>query len=178
MATTSFARAAVTGSWALLILAALPHAQQPTFKSRVDLVTVDATVLDRDGRPVEGLSPDDFSLLVDGQPRRIASLQYVTYAAPPADAAVPAAAPAASVQHLDGRVLLIAVDQANIRRVEDQLQKMQARSSVLASAADGPVGIPEDFNEHMTVTYDLLHIAFQGDISRVFSFMLGHEGSG
>jgi hypothetical protein len=30
----------------------------------------------------------------------------------------------------------------------------------------------------MTVTYDLLHLAFQGDISRVFSFMLGHEGSG
>ena len=55
---------------------------------------------------------------------------------------------------------------------------MQARSSALTNAADGPVGIPEDFNEHMTVTYDLLHIAFQGDISRVFSFMLGHEGSG
>jgi hypothetical protein len=66
----------------------------------------------------------------------------------------------------------------NIRRVEDQLQKMQARSSVLASASDGPIGIPEDFNEHVTVTYDLLHIAFQGDISRVFTFMLGHEGSG
>jgi hypothetical protein len=55
---------------------------------------------------------------------------------------------------------------------------MQARSDALSNAADGPVGIPEDFNDHMTVTYDLLHIAFQGDISRVFSFMLGHEGSG
>ena len=66
----------------------------------------------------------------------------------------------------------------NIRRVEDQLQKMQARSNALSTAADGPVGIPEDFNEHVTITYDLLHIAFQGDISRVFSFMLGHEGSG
>src|SRR5687768_1310341 len=66
----------------------------------------------------------------------------------------------------------------NIRRVEEQLQKMQARSGALTNAADGPVGIPEDFNEHVTVTYDLLHIAFQGDISRVFSFMLGHEGSG
>jgi len=30
----------------------------------------------------------------------------------------------------------------------------------------------------MTVTYDLLHLAFQGDLTRVFSFMLGHEGSG
>lgn len=67
---------------------------------------------------------------------------------------------------------------ANIRRVEDQLQKMEARSGVLSHAVGGPVGIPEDFDAHMTVTYDLLHLAFQGDITRVFSFMLGHEGSG
>jgi hypothetical protein len=67
---------------------------------------------------------------------------------------------------------------ANIRRVEDQLQKMEARSGTLSHATDGPVGIPEDFDEHMTITYDLLHLAFQGDITRVFSFMLGHEGSG
>ena len=66
----------------------------------------------------------------------------------------------------------------NIRRVEEQLQKMEARSSVLATATGAPVGIPEDFDEHMTVTYDLLHLAFQGDITRVFSFMLGHEASG
>ena len=52
-----------------------------------------------------------------------------------------------------------------------------ARSSAI-DAATAPVGIPEDFDQHMTVTYDLLHLAFQGDITRVFSFMLGHEASG
>jgi VWFA-related protein len=155
MATTSFARAAVTGSWALLILAALPHAQQPTFKSRVDLVTVDATVLDRDGRPVEGLSPDDFSLLVDGQPRRIASLQYVTYAAPPADAAVPAAAPAASVQHLDGRVLLMAVDQANIRRVEGGAALKAAAAFIdTLSPADRIAAVPVETGDAIEFTPD------------------------
>jgi hypothetical protein len=66
----------------------------------------------------------------------------------------------------------------NIRRVEEQLAKMQARSSVVMNTPEGPVGIPDNFDEHMTVTYDLLHLAFQGDISRVFSFMVGHEGSG
>src|SRR5690554_6088821 len=66
----------------------------------------------------------------------------------------------------------------NVRRVETQLQKMEARSGVLTDAPGAPVGIPEDFNEHVTVTYDLLHLAYQGDITRVFSFMLGHEGSG
>jgi hypothetical protein len=65
----------------------------------------------------------------------------------------------------------------NVRRVEQQLQKMEARSDTLAAAPDAPVGIPDAFDDHLTVTYDLLHLAFQGDISRVFTFMLGHEGS-
>ncbi len=65
----------------------------------------------------------------------------------------------------------------NVRRVELQLQKMAARSDTLAAAPDAPVGIPDSFDDHLTVTYDLMHLAFQGDISRVFTFMLGHEAS-
>jgi len=66
----------------------------------------------------------------------------------------------------------------NVRRVEEQLQKMAARATVIQNTSNGPVGIPEDFDEHMTVTYDLLHLAYQGDMTRVFSFMLGHEATG
>lgn len=65
----------------------------------------------------------------------------------------------------------------NVRRVELQLQKMEARSDTLAEAPAAPIGIPDSFDEHLGVTYDLLHLAFQGDITRVFTFMLGHEGS-
>jgi hypothetical protein len=65
----------------------------------------------------------------------------------------------------------------NVRRVEESLSKMQARADTLAAAPDAPVGIPDNFDDHLTVTYDLLHLAFQGDITRVFTFMLGHEGS-
>ena len=66
----------------------------------------------------------------------------------------------------------------NIRRIEDQIQRLSARSSVIANTADGPVGIPESFDEHMTLTYDLMHLAWQGDMTRVFSFMTGHEATG
>lgn len=66
----------------------------------------------------------------------------------------------------------------NVRRVETQVKKLQARSDALANAGDAPIGIPEDFDKHMTVTYDLLHLALQGDVTRVFSFMVGHEASG
>jgi Protein of unknown function (DUF1552) len=66
----------------------------------------------------------------------------------------------------------------NVWRVEQQLQNMEARSDSLANAPAAPVGIPDDFDEHLTLTYDLMHLAFQGDITRVFTFMLGHEGTG
>ena len=66
----------------------------------------------------------------------------------------------------------------NIRRIEDQIQRLSARSNVIANTEGGPVGIPEDFDAHMTVTYDLMHLAWQGDMTRVFSFMTGHEASG
>ena len=66
----------------------------------------------------------------------------------------------------------------NIRRIEGQIQKLSTRSSVIADTTDGPVGIPDDFDAHMTVTYDLMRLAYQGDMTRVFSFMVGHEASG
>jgi hypothetical protein len=66
----------------------------------------------------------------------------------------------------------------NVRRVEQQLEKMEARRDTLEDAPASPIGIPGAFDDHLTVTYDLLHLAFQGDISRVFTFMLGHEASG
>ncbi len=66
----------------------------------------------------------------------------------------------------------------NIRRTESQIQRLSSRSGVIANTADGPVGIPASFDEHMSLTYDLMHLAFQGDMTRVFSFMVGHEASG
>ena len=66
----------------------------------------------------------------------------------------------------------------NVRRIEDQIQKLSTRSAIIAETEGGPVGIPEDFDTHMTLTYDLIYLAFQGDMTRVFSFMTGHEATG
>src|SRR3954447_10505229 len=69
----------------LLAVGASAQEQQPpqqpprtTFKSTVDLVPVDVNVLDKSGRPVSDLTSTDFSLTVDGQPRRIASTQFIS----------------------------------------------------------------------------------------------------
>src|SRR5437773_12432953 len=64
---------------------------------------------------------------------------------------------------------------SNIRQVEQQLDRMETRLGAVGTNAEAPIGMPEAFDDHMSVTYNLMHLAFQGDISRVFTFMIGHE---
>jgi hypothetical protein len=66
----------------------------------------------------------------------------------------------------------------NIRQVEMQLDRMDARAASVPEGAVAPLGLPDNVDDHLTVTYDLMLLAFQADISRVFTFMVGHEGSG
>jgi hypothetical protein len=66
----------------------------------------------------------------------------------------------------------------NIREVEQQLDRMDARAAAVPEGAVAPLGLPDNIDDHLTVTYDLMLLAFQADISRVFTFMVGHEGSG
>ena len=53
-----------------------------TFASGVDLVQVDAMVLDRDGNAVTGLTADDFEVFEDGVPRQVVSFQPVVVSPP------------------------------------------------------------------------------------------------
>ena len=93
--------------------------QQPTFRSGVDLVTVDATVVAGDGRPLDNLGPDDFRLTVDGHPRRLLSAQFVSQATRGARSPRPAAAHFSSNEDEDaGRLVVVAVDEAHLRRLE------------------------------------------------------------
>ena len=55
---------------------------QLTFRSGVDVVAVDVTVLDRNGLPVLDLEPDDFVVRVDGQPREVVSARLLQFAPP------------------------------------------------------------------------------------------------
>ena len=61
----------------LVVVSLAGQAQEPVFRAGVDLVTVDAIVVDKDGRPVTGLTADDFVLTVDGKPRAIDAFELV-----------------------------------------------------------------------------------------------------
>ncbi len=55
-----------------------PQLAPQRFDARAEVVLVDVSVLDRDGRPVEGLAAADFDLIVNGQPRAIQNIQYIS----------------------------------------------------------------------------------------------------
>jgi VWFA-related protein len=87
----------------LLVSAAFPSAQQPpqqppsdlpTFRSSARLVVQTVTVTGRDGRPIEGLTPEDFIVTEDGERQEVSFVEYQQLAewaaSLPADA-VPAA---------------------------------------------------------------------------------------
>ena len=65
----------------------------------------------------------------------------------------------------------------NLREIERRIAKAEKQNSeTLGSAApDAPVGIPDSFEEHASLLFDLWAIAFQADITRVVSFMLARE---
>jgi VWFA-related protein len=54
--------------------------QEPVFPTATQLVTIDAVVVDRDGRPVRGLTRADFELDEDGETRAISHFEAVTVA--------------------------------------------------------------------------------------------------
>ncbi len=63
--------------------------QVPVFTSEVELITVDAAVLDEEGRPVAGLTQDDFTLKEDGRAVEIARFESFVIEPAPAEAAEP-----------------------------------------------------------------------------------------
>ena len=108
-------------SLALASCLALPAAigsQQTVFRSGVDLVTVDVSVVDGKGSPVQGISADRFNVRVDGLQRRVVWAEYVPYR-PTAEATVQSNLHFSSNESArPGRLILVAVDQMHIRRVE------------------------------------------------------------
>lgn len=59
-----------------------PPQNQPTFRSGVDVVQVDVSVLDRNRRPVTGLTQGDFTILENGKPQEIVAFAPIDVPGP------------------------------------------------------------------------------------------------
>ena len=65
-----------------------------------------------------------------------------------------------------------------IRGVEQRIQIAEAQSDRELPLVDHPAGIPASWEDHMNLMLDLQVLAFQCDLTRVITFMVGHEHSG
>ena len=68
----------------------------------------------------------------------------------------------------------------NVREIERRIQRVVARneSGENRELPEAPAGVPDSFDEHVKLMFDLQALAFQADMTRVFSFKMGRDASG
>jgi hypothetical protein len=67
----------------------------------------------------------------------------------------------------------------NIREIERRIQRVVARntSGEPRELPEAPAGVPDSFEEHVKLMFDLQALAFASDMTRVFSFKMGRDAS-
>ena len=63
----------------------------------------------------------------------------------------------------------------HVREIERRIQRAEQQAATIPDVPNAPVGVPESFEEHVELLFDLLFVAYQADLTRVFTFMLGRE---
>ena len=65
-----------------------------------------------------------------------------------------------------------------VRDIERRIQMAEAQSDREIPVVDQPAGIPDTFGEHSRMMFDLLALAYETDLTRVATFMMGREITG
>jgi hypothetical protein len=68
----------------------------------------------------------------------------------------------------------------NVREIERRIQAVEAHNSSgeERELPGAPAGVPDSFEEHMRLMFDLQALAFASNMTRVFSFKTGRDASG
>ena len=67
----------------------------------------------------------------------------------------------------------------DVREIERRIQKVEAHNSSgeQRELPGAPIGVPDSFDEHVKLMFDLQALAFASDITRVFAFKMGRDAS-
>ncbi|MBI4885645.1 MAG: DUF1552 domain-containing protein [Acidobacteria bacterium] len=65
----------------------------------------------------------------------------------------------------------------SVRDVERRIQKAEQQRDIELPTLDEPQGVPPVFEDHLALMFDLQRLAFQSDLTRVITFMIGKEQS-
>src|SRR5579863_711764 len=66
----------------------------------------------------------------------------------------------------------------NVREIERRLDIAMKASSVAPPEMQVPIGVPQTFDEHIKLQFDLLALAFQADITRVGTLLFARDLTG
>src|SRR5581483_8929127 len=56
-----------------------------------------------------------------------------------------------------------------------RIQQAEAHNSTQIQAPEAPIGVPDSFEEHVGLMFELAATAYQADVTRVFTFMMSRE---
>lgn len=146
-----------------------PSQPPPSFRSGVEAVSVDVSVLDEQGQPVRELGPADFVVTVAGRPRRVVSANFVDVTSTAPGAAGPSAGPdrlPLSTNDVGsfGRLLVFVVDQntldqSEVRHVANAASRFFERLTPADRSA--LVLMPIGTGVPFTADHDRVHEALQ-----------------
>jgi VWFA-related protein len=111
----------------------------PTFSSRVDLVTVDVVVLDGDGRPLRGLTREDFTLFEDGKAQQVESFEAFDWPDDPSPSRDTLGTSADRDPSLPAgtRTFVLLVDDANLSPVRHTVVREAVERFLVEGVRDG-----------------------------------------
>ena len=65
----------------------------------------------------------------------------------------------------------------SVREIERRIQNASVQVSSDIALPEEPVGIPYSYEQHLNLMYDMIALAYQANITRVFTFMVAREES-
>ena len=63
----------------------------------------------------------------------------------------------------------------NIREIERRIQMAEKRANLNVNVPETPIGVPDSFDEHAKIMYELQVLAYQAEITRVSTFMIARD---
>ena len=65
----------------------------------------------------------------------------------------------------------------HVREIEQRIERAEKQAATEVRVPDAPIGVPDSFEDHVGLLYDLIVLAFQTDTTRVFTFMKSRDAS-
>ena len=65
----------------------------------------------------------------------------------------------------------------NVREIEQRIQRAEKQATTDVPVPNAPVGVPESFEEHVALQFDLLALAYEANVTKVFTFMMSRDAS-